>query len=116
MRVTAESSRVSYRSERRWPDVVGATDIEIDYGEPVEQNDLEVCLTARFHLYAFLRGTLVRADVNHPPWPLRRARVGRLSQTLTAVAGLPDPVGEPMAHYSPDLKVRVGAVRPVRIR
>jgi uncharacterized protein YqjF (DUF2071 family) len=113
MRVTIDGPRMVYWSRRRWPDRVGAVDAEVEHGDLIEQNELEICLTARFRLYAMLRGRLVRADVDHPPWPLRQASVGQLRQTLTSAAGLPDPVGPPLVHYSENVKVRVGAPRPL---
>lgn len=50
------------------------------------------------------------ADVEHAPWPLQ-ARVISEVQTLTAAAGLPDPIGPPIAHFSPGVYVRIGAPR-----
>ena len=113
MRVEMDGRRVTYASRRRWPETSGCTDIEIEPGELIQQNDLEICLTARFRLYSFLAGKLVRADVDHAPWPLHTARVIRCEQTLTGAAGLPQPQGPPMAHFSRGIRVRVGRPREV---
>jgi uncharacterized protein len=53
------------------------------------------------------------AKVEHPPWPLMRARVLRLDENLISAAGLPAPEGEPLVHYSLGVDVRVGPLVPV---
>jgi uncharacterized protein YqjF (DUF2071 family) len=113
MRVARKGAEVHYESRRRWPDRFGITNIRVAERNPVEQGDLEIFLTARFRLYSFIRGGLTYTSVEHPPWPLKGARVLVLQQTLTAAAGLPDPVGPPLAHFSPGVAVKVAA--PKRI-
>jgi len=54
------------------------------------------------------------ARAHHAPWPLHRARVLAVDDQLLAAAGLPPPRGEPLAHYSPGVAVRIG--RPERYR
>jgi uncharacterized protein YqjF (DUF2071 family) len=44
----------------------------------------------------------------HEPWPLHHARVIAVDDHLVAAAGLPPPRGEPLAHYSPGVDVRIG--------
>jgi uncharacterized protein YqjF (DUF2071 family) len=44
----------------------------------------------------------------HEPWPLQRAKPVRVNDGLIQAAGLPAPVGEPLVHYSPSVKVRIG--------
>ncbi len=107
MRVVREGQEVHYESHRRWPDQLAMTKIRVAEGELVEQGDLEIFLTARFRLYSFIRGRLSYTRVAHPPWPLYTARVLTLEQTLTTAAGLPDPIGSPLAHFSPGVVVKV---------
>jgi hypothetical protein len=114
MRVRTAGARIQYQSARRWPDVAGKTDIEVERGEPVAPGQLELFLTARFRLFSLIRGRLAHADVEHAPWPLARARVIRAEQTLTECAGLGRPEGEPLAHFSPGVRVRVGPPRWAR--
>jgi uncharacterized protein YqjF (DUF2071 family) len=57
---------------------------------------------------------LAYAQVEHPPWPLKRARVLRLDQNLSEAAGLPAPEGQPVIHYSEGVTVRVGPVKKIR--
>ena len=88
------------------------TDITVEPGDAFrleELSDLDHFLTARFRLYAALRGRLSYAQVEHAPWPLKRARAVHLEQTLTAAARLPAPEGDPLIHYSDDIHVRVAA-------
>lgn len=84
-----------------------ASHIAVEAGEAIEYpNDLELFLTARFRLYAKRGPVLLRANVDHPPWPLHNVTVTSLEQTLTRAAGLPPGEG-PIAHFSPGVDVRV---------
>ena len=47
-------------------------------------------------------------------WPLHRAAVRVLDGNLVAAAGLPEPVDEPVGHWSPGVRTRISALRPVR--
>jgi uncharacterized protein len=46
--------------------------------------------------------------IEHPPWPLARAEVMELRQTLFESAGLPVQQGPPLVHYSAELAVKIG--------
>jgi hypothetical protein len=48
----------------------------------------------------------------HQPWPLYRARADLVDDRLITAAGLPEPQGEPLVHYSPGVDVAIG--RPER--
>jgi uncharacterized protein len=52
--------------------------------------------------------------VEHEPWPLRRAVVRELETDLVTAAGLPEPAGEPLAHWSPGVRTRISGLRPLR--
>lgn len=117
MRVIAENSAVRYRSRRHWPHHLWShqryamTDILIEPGEklaPSEIDERDHFLTDRFRLYTIARGRLAYAQIEHPPWPLARARVVELQQTLFESAGLPPPAGDPLVHYSEELAVDIG--------
>ena len=113
MRVTQMGSNFSYQSSRIWPDSSATTDLNVEAGSPIDAQELENFLTARFRLYSFRRGGLRYADVEHPPWPLQAARVISAVQTLTNAAGLSDPTGPPIAHFSAGVNVRIGTPRRV---
>jgi uncharacterized protein YqjF (DUF2071 family) len=112
MHVTAENGMIHYRSRRHWPHNSSATtDITIQPGEPYNTDDLtdrDHFLTARYRLYSTSRGQLRHADIEHPPWPLARANVIELRQTLFEAAGLPPPAGAPLVHYAAELAVKIG--------
>jgi uncharacterized protein YqjF (DUF2071 family) len=112
MRVTTENGVIHYRSRRHWPhDSSATTDIAIQPGDPYHSSDLtdlDHFLTARFRLYSTFRGQLRHADIEHPPWPLARAKAIDLHQTLFAAAGLPPPSGAPLVHYAAELAVKIG--------
>ncbi|MBV9769722.1 MAG: DUF2071 domain-containing protein [Bryobacterales bacterium] len=112
MSVIAADGAIHYRSQRRWPhDSRGLTDIVIQAGAPYESRELgerDHFLTDRFRLYTLARGRLRYAQIEHPQWPLARASVLQLRETLFEKAGLPPPSGAPLIHYAAELAVKIG--------
>jgi uncharacterized protein YqjF (DUF2071 family) len=80
---------------------------------PDEATDLEHFLTARWGLYTQLRRGIAYAPVEHERWPLRRAILLELRETMIAAAGLPGVSGDPLVHFSEGVEVRIGRPRPV---
>jgi uncharacterized protein YqjF (DUF2071 family) len=108
MSVRRDEDRIHYRSHRRHGPA-GSTDITVMPGESIAKpTPLEVFLTARWRLFAFRRGQLFRADVDHPRWPLQKVKLNSLDESLLATAGLPAPQGEPLAHFSSGTRVMTG--------
>lgn len=110
---------VRYTSKRRPPeDARTGHSIVVAPGEaygPADLTDFDHWLTGRWRGYTRIAGRLCRAPVEHEPWPLHRAEVQELDQTITDAAGLPRPEGDPIVHYSPGVdRVRLGAPWPVR--
>jgi len=113
MSVDAAPESVHYVSTRRHGPP-GITDIAIVPGAAIpEPSPLEGFLTARWRLFAYRRQRLLVADVDHPRWPLQRATVSRLDETLIQAAGLPRPTGEPLVHFSKGTTVLTSWPRPV---
>jgi uncharacterized protein YqjF (DUF2071 family) len=113
MRVTSEGGgAVRYRSRRKWPHASKATsNILVKPGDRFraeELGDRDHFLTARFRLYSLVRGKLGCAQIEHEPWPLARASVRELDQTLIESSGLAAPRGAPLVHYCEELNVRIG--------
>jgi len=80
--------RLSYRCRRRGSGAGGRIDVEV--GEAVgEPSPLELFLTARFGLHTSVLGRTLWVPNSHGPWPLHRARLTHLEDTLVAAAGLP---------------------------
>jgi uncharacterized protein len=113
MSVKRSGAQLLYRSSRIWPCSRGHTCIKVREGNRITSQDLEIFLTARFRLYSFVRGVLSYTDVEHPPWPLESAQLISAEQTLTVTAGLPQPAGTPIVHFSPGVRVRIA--RPKRL-
>jgi uncharacterized protein YqjF (DUF2071 family) len=120
MTVERDGATVGYRSRRRWPGPTPAVAaVALEVGDPLaleEQGELDVFLTARWQLYTRLGPVLVRANVEHEPWPLHRAAVRELDTNLVTAAGLPAPEGEPIVHWSPGVHTRIGTLRPLGTR
>ena len=114
MSIDRTGDEVRYASRRRWPTSGAASDLKIAVGERIEPADvteLDHFLTARWALGSTLLGRLSWAEVDHGPWPLHRATVLDVSETLTTSAGLPAPSGDPHALWSPGVEVQIGAPR-----
>jgi len=110
MSVVEEKQIVRYKSFRK----SAATNIEVEVGpELIENNDFDNFLTARYRLYTIRAGRLMHAQVEHPPWPLRKARVRLIEQTLLASNQLPSPTHEPFVHFSHGVSTRIGALKQV---
>src|SRR5690606_15520285 len=111
MEVSRRPQAIEYRSARKWSGQEGRMYALIEPGQRLEPTELTTFLTERYRLYTKLFGRLAWAEVEHAPWPLQRARVLELEQSLVSAAGLPDPLGEPLVHFSEGVEVRIGRPR-----
>jgi uncharacterized protein len=75
---------------------------------PAGASERDHFLTARWHLFSVMAGRLVSARACHQPWPLYRASAPLVDDRLLTAAGLPEPRGEPLVHYSPGVDVAIG--------
>jgi uncharacterized protein YqjF (DUF2071 family) len=118
-KVHRDGTSVRYETKRRWPrqravltaEVEPASFVAADAFSPLEQ-----FLTCRWRLYSpaplelpASHIELLATQVEHPPWPLWRARCLRLRETLLRAAGLERPDRPPLAHFSPGVDVWFGA-------
>jgi uncharacterized protein YqjF (DUF2071 family) len=112
MTVAADGDTMTYRGRRRVPGPVGAGyEVQVRFGQAygeAELTPLDHFLTARHRLFSVVLGRLVTVDAEHPPWPLHRAELLGLRQDVVQGNGLPEPVGPPVLHASPGVKVRIG--------
>jgi uncharacterized protein YqjF (DUF2071 family) len=86
-------------------------------GRPVEPDSvtpLEHFLTARWRLYAPLRGGIGAARVEHAPWQLSRATAEDVDANLLVAAGLPYPDGDPIVHACEDEHASLTRLVPCR--
>ena len=111
MSVERSGSTMHYRCDRRWPGPRAASRASIEIGEPYDAADLTTLdhfLTARWALFSAPRSGLRIARAFHDPWPLHRAQILGLDDTLVTPTGLPEPTGTPLVHYAPSVEVRIG--------
>jgi uncharacterized protein YqjF (DUF2071 family) len=111
MGIERSGSRINYRCERRWPGPPALSMVTIEIGqryEPEELTTLDHFLTARWTLFSAPRVGLRHARAFHDPWPLHRADIVDLDDTLVTAAGLPAPEGSALVHYAPSVEVRIG--------
>jgi uncharacterized protein YqjF (DUF2071 family) len=116
MRLGERGAEIAYRSQRLWPGPRSATSlVRISVGAPFTAGELDErdhFLTARWILFSRSGARHRFARACHQPWPLHRASAQVVDDRLVAAAGLPQPQGEPLVHYSPGVDVRIG--RPER--
>jgi uncharacterized protein YqjF (DUF2071 family) len=103
MELIRRGDEISYHSERRWPPPAPATcRLRCRIGDDIgvaAAGTLEHFLVERYTLYsATPKGALLRGEVEHPPYRLRRAEVLELDENLLAAAGIrrPDEVVVPV--------------------
>jgi len=114
-------AQLRYAGRRRWPKAGAAWDLAVDVGgEMGDVDDLHRFLTARWRLVSPRPLALparsigfVTTSVDHPPWPLRHARLVEGWETLLAAAGLPGPNEAPVTAFSPGVTVRFARREPV---
>lgn len=109
--VKVTGNRIGYHCCRRHSARRAQCAADVEVGTPLTQAghyELAEFLTARYRLFTVVAGRLAAAEAEHPPWPLHHARVLGLQQDLLTSAGLPAPAGDPMAHASPGVPVRIG--------
>lgn len=114
MRLTRDGDVLTYTSRRRWPTTGTATnEMTVRIGAPItDPTPLDLFLTARWGLHTTAWGHTRHLANEHPPWPLHRADLLSLSDTLIPAAGLPHPTSPPASVlYSPGVAVSFGITR-----
>lgn len=112
MSIRSERGGTRYTS-RRLHGPAAESRILVEPGEPIATlAELDHFLTARFGLYAKRGSNLLHAAIEHEPWPLQRATVKELRQNLVQAAGLPEPSGDPLAHFARRVDVLVASAMP----
>jgi uncharacterized protein YqjF (DUF2071 family) len=109
-----EGTTVSYTSRRRTPGghrPGHRITVRPGHALPDRRPELVDFLTGRWRAFSRIAGRLVTTPVEHQPWPLTEADVEALEEDLLAAAGLAPPPGEPLAHFSPGVDVRLGLPR-----
>lgn len=101
MAIERSAEGIRYRSAR----VNGGARLRLRYrpvGEAftAEAGSLEYFLTERYCLYTVVDGSLRRAEIHHPPWPLQPAEATIEENTMTEPAGIRLPAREPLLHYA----------------
>jgi uncharacterized protein YqjF (DUF2071 family) len=105
------SARTVRYGSRRWRSPA-ASSLLVEHGDVAPPDELGVFLTARWDALTVGQGRrLRRISVEHDPWPLHRAEITELDDSLVAAAGLPAPQHRMLAHYSPGVDVRIGLPR-----
>lgn len=81
---------------------------------PAEPGSLEYFLIERYCLYTNLAGCFYRGRIHHAPWPLRTARLLRITTTMLESHALRTPSAAPLVHaQAASLHVRVWPLETV---
>lgn len=113
MQVSGADERTAFSSHRSGgePARFSATyrpEGDVFYAEP---GSLEAWLTARRRFYAPANDGVMTGEVGHAPWPLRPAEVTIHENGVFGANDLPEPTGEPIAHYCGELAMTGSIVR-----
>jgi len=112
MSLEREGDLVHYRSRRLYPGPKPA-ELEARYriGAPLgtaEPGTLEHFLVERYILFADAGGGALRIGrVHHSPYPIQKAELLDLRESMVQATGLPAPEGAPHVLYSPGVDVDV---------
>jgi uncharacterized protein YqjF (DUF2071 family) len=118
MHTERTEDRVVYRSQRHWEGGSPADlDVHYEVGEELgsaTEGTLEHFLAERYFLYA-LTGSdvLLRGQVHHTPYPLRRARIVELRESIVAAAGIEHPDERASELWSPGVDVEIFGLKRV---
>jgi uncharacterized protein len=66
---------------------------------------LDYFLTERYCLYTTRRGTPIRVEIHHRPWPLQRAGADISVNTMAAAGGVPHGSETPVLHFAKRIDV-----------
>jgi uncharacterized protein YqjF (DUF2071 family) len=116
MAMDRAGERVRYDSKRR---IGPPAELHVEWmvGDALgtaAAGSIDQFLVERYALYVWRAGLIVRARVRHRPYPLHRATLGHLSETLLRAAGIPAPAEAPLLHFSPGVDVHI--FPPHRVR
>jgi uncharacterized protein YqjF (DUF2071 family) len=122
MRLRRSADILTYTCRRRWPSSPGlspTSEISVRIGPRVaDPTPLEHFVTARWALHTHAWGHTLHMPNDHPPWPLHRAELLTLADTLVPATGLPAFTRPPdSVLYSPGVPVTFGTpdeLHPVR--
>ncbi len=114
MDLAREGDVVTYASDRHYPGPTPAK-LALRYviGEAIgeaQSGTFEHFLAERYVLYARGERGLRLGRVHHHPYPLHRATVEHVEESMVVAAGLPAPDGAPHILYSPGVDVDVFAL------
>ncbi|MCW3094453.1 MAG: hypothetical protein JWL77_71 [Chthonomonadaceae bacterium] len=117
MRLETANGEIDYTSERLWPAPVPATcsvrTRPVGSAAPALVGTLEHFLAERYILYAYKRSRLYSGQVHHTPYPLQRAELLALDESLLKAANLTRPDMAPLVHYAGGVDVRIFPLRPI---
>jgi hypothetical protein len=85
-------------------------------GEPLGPSlpgTFEHFLAERYLLISKRGDGFMLGQVHHRPYPLHKAEVSELTESMIVASGLPAPEGKPIVLYSPGVDVDVYALRPI---
>jgi uncharacterized protein len=112
MRLAKDGDLLRYSSRRRLSRPRPATsEMTVRVGAPLtDPTPLEHFVTARWGLHTRAWGRTLHLPNEHPRWPLHRASLEHLDDSLITAAGLPAPDGPPASVlYSPGVPVVFGS-------
>jgi uncharacterized protein YqjF (DUF2071 family) len=117
MRLRRSANVLTYTCSRRWPQATPppTSEISVRIGDRIaDPGPLEHFVSARWALHTHAWGNTLHMPNDHPQWPLHRADLLNLSDTLIPATGLPAVTRPPdSVLYSPGVPVTFGTPETV---
>jgi uncharacterized protein YqjF (DUF2071 family) len=110
MRLASSGGVLRYSSRRRWRGPATAVShVTVRVGAPIpDPTPEDHFLTARWALHTRAWGRTLYLSTGHPRWPLHRAELLELNETLLRSAGIPPPGPPDSVLYSPGVPAVFG--------
>lgn len=108
--LSAGGKTIEYLSGRYAPQRAAHSSVvckPLGQAAPAVPGTREHFLAERYVLYSRAGRTLFRGRVHHAPYPLQRAEVLSLDESLLQAAGVRRPAGAPLAHYAREVSVEI---------
>jgi uncharacterized protein YqjF (DUF2071 family) len=111
MQIEQHGDEIAYECRRMTFGRTVTSRVRVRILDPLDRDRLDArdhFLTARWLLFNSRHEPSRFARACHEPWPLHAAEVLHIDDRLVETAGLPRPDGDPIAHYSNGVDVRIG--------
>lgn len=112
MQLTQEGAQVRFKSERRFSSASFLADYKpVSVAYEAVPGSLEHWLTERYCFFTVASGKVLRTDIHHLPWTMRKTEAEISMNTVAGAAGLPLEAPPSLVGYAEEQEVLVWPLR-----